>query len=263
MTNLNFRLLINTLLFLLMIIFLLVSLNHYFTSKAFKNQNIKNYVSIFQIDVANENRDFVTYVDSSLTSDIIRDLLINKLSGVDFDVKYLDSDLFKLRDLYTYGSKFTLITDEANRKKLFEKFDLIKENMKDDIKIIFETRQELLNYSYQTSLQKSKKNFDSSQLVKLKSQLSPYFDCENYIINDIIQVELLQQEFDIKYEIKCFDENTDTDFFLSVNLIPFYETNTNLKTYTTAYIFYVFITFLSGLLLVFINMKFITNLNSK
>ena len=263
MTNLNFKLILNLFLFLLMLIFLLVSLNYYFTSKAFKNQKIKNYVSIFQIDVANENRDFVTYVDSLLTKDIIKDLLINKLRDVDFDVKYLDSDLFKLRDLYTYGSKFTLITDELNRDMLFEKFDSNKENMKNDIKVLFETRKELINYSYQTSLQKSKNASNISQLNKLKDQLSPYFDCENYIIDDLIKVELLQEEFDIKYEITCFDENIDTDYFLSLNLIPFYTTDTDLKSYNSAYIFYVFITFLSGLLLVIINIKFIRNLNSK
>ncbi len=264
MLNFPFKYIINLLLFILLTIFLIFSLNIYLSKDHVVSQIVKKNVSIIQISIASSRGDLVKSLGKLVSFNTLRDLFYNKFEIRSFEMEGMEESSTKFNNIYIYNINILAKTSPQENKFFYEKFKNEKQNTKNILSDIFLNQIETLDKFDKLFEREQRFNVFSKEEMVAFDQFNnvintPLFrDCKRFTVSTDLTISNEGDNFDIGYKIYCLGEKDFTEennFKIDISLTPYYDDIYSNYSLNFGYIIYVFLTFIFAVTLIFLNLK--------
>lgn len=269
MLNFPFKYIINLLLFILLTIFFIFSLNIYLNNDHVVSKIVKNNVSIIQISIASSRSDLVKSLDGLVSQTTLRNLFYNKFDMKSFVMEGMEEAITQFNEIYFYNINVLAKVSSLENKTFYEKFKNEKQNTKKILSEIFLNQIQTLDKLDKLVIKEKGLNVFSKEDMQAFNQFkgvidSPLFrDCKSFRVSaDIIVSNSYQtgqsDNFDTGYKIYCLGEKNYTskdNFKIDISIFPYYEDTYSEYSLNFVYIIYVFLSFIFAVILIFLNLK--------
>ena len=269
MLNFPFKYIINLLLFILLTIFLIFSLNIYLNKDHVVSQIVKKNVSIIQISIASTRGDLVKSLGKLVSLNTLRDLFYSKFEIRSFEMEGMEESTTQFNNIYIYNINILAKTSPQENNFFYEKFKNEKQNTKNILSEIFLNQIETLDKFDKLFEKEQRFNVFSKEEMVAFDQFNnvintPLFrDCKRFTVSTDLTIlnknnSDLSGNFDIGYKIYCLGEKDFTEannFKIDISLTPYYDDIYSNYSLNFVYIIYVFLSFIFALTLIFLNLK--------
>lgn len=262
---------VNSILSLVLIVFLYISFNIYINNNHISSSSFQKNVFLFQIEIISKSGEYSERLGSLIDPILLGSMLTSKLGGKGLVFDTLSSNISKYNNLYLYDISLVIEVD-SNFSSEFEK------NFKEKERNIYKSLEKILDRKSDT-LEKIEKESEYQIISKDEirrfhnnEDLNYYLEfrqCNKYILSQdislVTSVKDGQNDFGVSFLFQCVDTLSDGKMYnMNIDLIPYYEMDIDRQSFNSLYIIYVFITFFSGLILIYLNYNFLRkNLSNK
>lgn len=269
MLNFPIKYIINLLLFILLTIFLIFSLNIYLNKDHVVSKIVKNNVSIIQISIASSRSDLISSLDDLVSHNTLRNLFYNTFDIKSLEIEEMEEAITEFNEIFFYNINVLAKVNSLENKNFYEKFKNEKQNTKKILSEIFVNQIQTLDKLDKLIVKDKALNVFSKEDMQAFSQFkgvidSPLFrDCKSFRVStDIIVSNKFQtdqaENFDTGYKIICLGEKTFSskdNFEIDITIFPYYEDKYSEYSLNFVYIIYIFLSFIFTVFLIFLNLN--------
>ena len=266
MKNFTIRLILNLILFILLLIFLIFSINIYLNNNHIVSNLGKKNVSIIEIGIASKNQELAVSLGDLISENMLRDLFKSRIDIKSFEIRNIKKFVTNYKNFYLHNTSMMVKVNSEDNTKFYDEFKKEEINSEKLLTKIFLNKTKtinLMNNEFKTSLadtvfsREDFKEFEQFDFV----MKNPLFDnCKRFEVSPQLSInkEDNKNENKINYSIKCLGEVDNLDpnkFIVDLSLTPYYEDSFKKQSINFVYLVYVFLTFIFVLLLFILNLS--------
>tara|TARA_Y200000002_G_scaffold307983_1_gene264153 strand:- start:356 stop:1198 length:843 start_codon:yes stop_codon:yes gene_type:complete len=268
MKNFTIRLIFNLVLFALLLLFLIFSINIYLNNKHIESSLAKKNVSIIEISIASKTQDLVVSLGDLISENMLKELLKSRINirSLSFEIRSAKKFVTSYNNFYIHNTSLMTKVDSEDNNKFYEVYKEEEANYEKLLRKIFLNKIKtinLMNNEFKTSL--DDRIFTREDLKKIEQFdtiiKNPLFNnCKRFEVSPNLSVneENYQNKNNINYSIQCLGEVDNLDpnkFIVKLSLTPYYEDTLKKQSINFVYLIYVILTFVFGLLLFLLNLS--------
>ncbi len=268
MKNFSIRLILNIITFILLVFFLIFSLNIYLNNNHIVTNFGKKNVSIIEISIASKTQDIVKSLGELMSENMLRGFFKSKIDIKSFEMRNIKKIVTNYKNFYLHNTSIMVKVNSEDNNKFYDMFKEEEINSEKLLTNMFLNKTKainLMNNEFKTNIPDTiflREDFKKFEQFAFLMENPLFNNCKRFKVSPKLSVnkEDDKNENKINYSIECLGDVEKIDpnkFIVDISLTPYYVDSFKQQSINFVYLAYVFLTFIFGLLLFLLNLSVI------